>query len=233
MPSGRKRGTRKQVSPPAPAPAPGRRRHRRRHEPLVAGDAIGAGPPLPRRGRRGIGAHVGAALLLGHAHAERDAGLLLQPAGSAGRRCATGSSAATSRRAPARCSSVGTRGVGHGDRAAVAGLHLGRHVEAAPARATLAPGAGLRRLARCPRPSRAAPRRCCLHQRVVGGMELDRRRAGGPWRRASEARADARWRGARARRPRRCRSAAPKAVRPLGRVAAALARPPPSAAIAA
>ncbi len=49
--------------------------HRRRHEPFVPGDGVAL-----RGGNRGrgIGAHVGAALLLGHAHAERD-GVLLPP----------------------------------------------------------------------------------------------------------------------------------------------------------
>ena len=44
--------------------------HRRRHEPLVAGDLVlGAGPAaVDRAGNRRVGAHVGAALLLGHAH---------------------------------------------------------------------------------------------------------------------------------------------------------------------
>ena len=46
--------------------------HRRRHEPFVAGDAVGVAVALRARH---VGAHVGAALLLGHAHAERHAAL--------------------------------------------------------------------------------------------------------------------------------------------------------------
>ena len=46
--------------------------HRRRHEPFMPGDAIGIAVAL---GARHVGAHVGAALLLGHAHAERHAAL--------------------------------------------------------------------------------------------------------------------------------------------------------------
>ena len=46
--------------------------HRRRHEPFMPGDAIGVAVALRARH---VGAHVGAALLLGHAHAERHAAL--------------------------------------------------------------------------------------------------------------------------------------------------------------
>ncbi|MCG3188672.1 MAG: hypothetical protein LKCHEGNO_00797 [Burkholderiaceae bacterium] len=51
--------------------------HRRRQEPLVAGDAHALAPGVAAVGfgARGVGTHVGAALLLGHAHAERDRGL--------------------------------------------------------------------------------------------------------------------------------------------------------------
>ena len=77
--------------------------HRRRHEPLVAGDDVFRARPAGarRHGGRGVGAHVGAALLLGHAHADGDAALGAQRARSACRTRATGSWAANRRRARA------------------------------------------------------------------------------------------------------------------------------------
>ena len=52
--------------------------HRRRAEPLVAGELVlGAGAAaVDRPGDGGVGAHVGAALLLGHPHAAQRARLL-------------------------------------------------------------------------------------------------------------------------------------------------------------
>ena len=47
-------------------------RHRRRHEPFVAAQPVAAVPG--RHGGAGIGAHIRAALLLGHTHAERKPG---------------------------------------------------------------------------------------------------------------------------------------------------------------
>ena len=55
--------------------------HRHREEPLVAGDEVRCARTAPRRGRtrgRHRRAQVGAALLLRHRHADRDAGLLLR-----------------------------------------------------------------------------------------------------------------------------------------------------------
>ena len=60
--------------------------HGRRHEPFVAGDAVAFTRGLRARG---VAAHVGAALLLGHSHAERDADLLPPGAGNGGRTGAT------------------------------------------------------------------------------------------------------------------------------------------------
>jgi hypothetical protein len=53
--------------------------HRRREEPLVAGEARALAPRVGTvgLGARGVGAHVGAALLLGHAHAHRQRGLAI------------------------------------------------------------------------------------------------------------------------------------------------------------
>ena len=54
--------------------------HRRREEPLVAGDQVLAAAPLAtqRFSARGVGPHVGATLLLRHAHADEDRVLLFQ-----------------------------------------------------------------------------------------------------------------------------------------------------------
>ena len=64
--------------------------HRRRHEPLVAGQLVlGAGAAaVHRAGERGVGADVGAALLLGHPHPGEGAALVRRRARSAGRRSA-------------------------------------------------------------------------------------------------------------------------------------------------
>ena len=122
----------------------------------------------------GVGAHVGAALLLGHAHAEGDAGLGRRRAGSGGRSCETGCAAASL--GEARLSEQrGDGRVGHGDRAAVAGLRLRRRYRSAPR-------------ARRGRRVRCAAAGCTdashdrgvqalgnagLHQLVPGRMELD------------------------------------------------------------
>jgi hypothetical protein len=100
--------------------------HWRRHEPLVAGnlDVITFGYRLGD-----VGAHVGAALALGHAHAERDA-LLHPPRQRPGVVVAR-----LNFRQPfleqsglgPECADAGVR---HGDGAKVAALGLGREVEA-------------------------------------------------------------------------------------------------------
>ncbi len=78
-PSGLMRGTRKQVRPLVRV---GERQervaHGRRAEPFVADEpVIGArAAGAQRKSARRVGAHVGAALLLGHRHAERDPALL-------------------------------------------------------------------------------------------------------------------------------------------------------------
>ena len=61
--------------------------HRRRHEPLVAGQLVlGAGAAaVDRAGDGGVGADVGAALLLGHPHPGQGARLLAARARCAGR----------------------------------------------------------------------------------------------------------------------------------------------------
>ena len=115
-PSGVQRGTRKQVSPA------GRLRqrqegvrHRRRAEPLVPGQPPALAVGL---GAGGVGAHVRAALLLGHRHADRRARLLRRPAAPPDRSGRRGPAAPRPpsrpdrRRAPAprhRSSSSGSR----------------------------------------------------------------------------------------------------------------------------
>ncbi len=100
--------------------------HGRRHEPLVADDGVA----LARRlGARGVGTHVGAALLLGHAHAERDA-RLVRPRHEArivAARKHLGHKLARQRRLGRERRDRCAR---HGDRTEVTGLDLRRHVEA-------------------------------------------------------------------------------------------------------
>ena len=142
-------------------------RHRRRHEPFVAGQAIEAGPcPL---GLCRVGAHIGAALLLGHAHAERQPGLfdrrLLRLVVFARRHA---------RRPFAKQLWAGhqrrKRRAGHGDRAEMAAFELGRQVEAR--RPHLVALAGLVRAVLPDRGMQPAGDRAA-HQRVIGRMKLD------------------------------------------------------------
>ena len=102
--------------------------HRRRHEPFVAGEAVDAFADL--FGSRLVGAHVGAALLLRHAHADRHGRFL--HGGLVGRidtlreRIFGAQSFCTAGEAE----SAATRGAGHGQRAEMAGFELRRQIEA-------------------------------------------------------------------------------------------------------
>ena len=141
--------------------------HRRRHEPFVAGDGIALARGL---GARRVGAHVGAALPLGHAHAERDAGLL-PPRPEMGIVTARHDLGAELRCERGLDRERRDRGARHGDRAEMSGLDLRRHVEAR--------GAGdlrrRRRRRRVVAPGRAvqAGRNALGHEMVIGRMELD------------------------------------------------------------
>ena len=81
-----------------------------RAEPLVAGELVlGAGPPpLSGVATRRVGAHVGAALLLGHRHAAERAGLLGGGPQLAGRRSASVSSGTHSAASSGCARSAGT-----------------------------------------------------------------------------------------------------------------------------
>ena len=77
VPSGKRRGMKKHDNPP-----PLCAKHevsvalRRGEKPFVSGDAVGA---VARTNRaRGVGAHIGTALLFRHAHADQAAALLLE-----------------------------------------------------------------------------------------------------------------------------------------------------------
>ena len=145
-------------------------RHRRRQEPLVAGDAVfAAAADQLGLGRRR--AHVGAALLLRHAHAEGDGGL------GRGRRKARIVAVGEDARQP-----LGRHvrllqqhrhgGVGHGDGAAVPRLHLRRHVEGAGAGHMRAGAPRLALLGEMrPNGGMQSLGAARAHQRVVGGME--------------------------------------------------------------
>ena len=169
VPSPRMRGTRKARQPLAGLRQHQERiRHRRRHEPFVAGQAVEAAAGA--LGPGGVGADIGAALLLGHAHAERQPGLLdrrLLALVVFARRDARRPFAKQLRARHQR----GERRAGHGDRAEMPGLELRRQVEAR--RPHLMPPAGLG-CAIFPDRGVQPVRHRAAHQRVIGGMEFDR-----------------------------------------------------------
>jgi hypothetical protein len=124
----------------------------------------------PVIGARGVGAHVGAALLFGHAHAERDAALfpprpeprVVTARHDLGHELGHQRPLDRERR---------HRGMGHGDGTEVPGFDLRRHVEARGAahlrgcarrRSILAPGRG-----------RQAGGDALRHEMVVGRVKLD------------------------------------------------------------
>jgi hypothetical protein len=138
--------------------------HRRRHEPFVAGDLdMIAG----RDGAGDVGAHVGAALALGHAHAERDAVLLPPRQGPriVGAGLDPGQPLRQQRRLRAQRADAG---MGHGDGAHVAALGLGREIEPHRARR-----GRTRLVAAVVRRGMDAVADALGHHGVVGGMELD------------------------------------------------------------
>ena len=141
--------------------------HRRRKEPLVADHAVAAAPRrvLGELGARGIGAHVRAALLFGHAHAHGEAGffgVVQQPRVVAG--VAQFAEPLLEDRGVA---AQGRRDrVGHRDRAQCGRFEFGEHHER---RRALDVRAG----AACPRRAVQARADRRTHQRVVARMEFD------------------------------------------------------------
>ncbi len=143
--------------------------HRCRHEPFVAREPIDAVTDLV--GGRLVGAHIRAALLFRHAHADGDSGLLH------GRLVGRIIFARENLRRPIlldrrRRHHRGDRSAGHGQRAEMAAFQLCRQVKAR--------GANLMRLAFRVRiglgiPDRGmqARRHGAAHQRMPGRMELD------------------------------------------------------------
>ncbi|MDT4817026.1 hypothetical protein FQZ97_500910 [compost metagenome] len=117
--------------------------HGRRAEPLVADQFVGlarAGNPH-RVGAGGVGAHVGAALLLGHGHADGDPGLLLH--GQVARVVFAGKDLRQPLLGDFRLQAQGRHaGEGHGQRATRAGLGLAVQVAHAGA-GHLGAGAGI------------------------------------------------------------------------------------------
>ena len=134
----------------------------------MADEFVSLAPALGADGYRArrIGAHVRAALLLGHRHADRHALLLI------GGNVARIVDARLDLRQPLRGEvslqfETRARGESHGDRAAVAGLDFGVHVGARGSR-------DMRAFARIGPWRRMKPvLDRGLHQRVVGGMEAD------------------------------------------------------------
>ena len=143
--------------------------HRRREEPLVPDELVElpASSRTDWRGARGVRAHVGAALLLGHPHADRVARPCPTPAPTAGRTSARGRAAASPSPAPAACSQRRHAGVRHRQRAARPLVGLVVQVRQRRARDVRAL---LRRVP--PREARHAVLDAELHDAVVGGMEL-------------------------------------------------------------
>ena len=137
--------------------------HRRRGEPLVAGEAVAA--VAVRRGLRGAGADVGAALLLGHRHARGDAGL-------GGGHLELGVVLAAGEQRLVDGGQFGVvaqrrhDGVGHRDRADMAGL--GRPHRGLGGADDVRAGAVV-----CPRRGMQAVADRDLHQLVVGRVVLD------------------------------------------------------------
>ena len=139
-------------------------RHGRGHEPFMAGD-----PPFSADGRfgaGGVGAHVGAALLLGHAHAERNAVL------GESRLLREIIFARQHRRRPLlvdirRSHERGERGAGHGQRAEVPGFELRHEIEAG--RARLMAASVLQRIL-FPYGAMQPLRDGTAHQRMIGRM---------------------------------------------------------------
>ena len=164
--------------------------HRRRHEPFMPGDAIGVAVALRARH---VGADVGAALLLGHAHAQRHAALC--PPWRKGRVVGARRDHRHRLRQQVRLRRQRRdRGARHGDRAEMTGLDLRCHIEfrgahhfgsAAGRLALRGPGRIVdRRHARCApsardRPDETRPRRagCRAHRRsaALGVFSLARR----------------------------------------------------------
>src|SRR6476660_9495327 len=100
----------------------------------MAADGVALARPraVDRNRRRRIGANVRAALAFGHAHANSD-GLLLLP-GSEARVVAPREQLRQYGAGEGRLMQEGSHGgVGHGDRTAMAGLHLRRHIAAGTA----------------------------------------------------------------------------------------------------
>ena len=169
VPSGRQRGNEKTREAPRRLGQHEKRvAHRRRDEELVADEFVSLARALDADGNRPrrVGAHVRAALLLGHRHADRHALLLI------GGNIARIVDARLDLRQPLRGEvslqfETGRRGEGHGDRAAVAGLDFGVHVGARGSR-------HMRAFARIgPRRRMKAVLDRGFHQGVIGRMEAD------------------------------------------------------------
>ena len=171
VPSGRQRGSRKQESPRSVCASTRNASHIGAEQnhlwPVISYSAPGP-PRAERAGARRVGAHVGAALLLGHRHAEERAGLLGRRAARAGRSGSTRCAAPTPRASSGCARSAGHDGVGHRDRTAVPGLDLRQHEEQRGARDVRARPRARATAARAARDATAE-----AHELVPGGMELD------------------------------------------------------------
>ncbi len=168
-PSGVQRGTRKQESPPSVCASTRKTSHIGAEQnhlcPVISYSAPGP-PPFSGVARGGVGAHVGAALLLGHRHARRAPRLL---------RGRDEARVVVEREKPGLplLGQLGLRAqrrhrrVGHRDRAAVRRPRPAASSMNSAARATWAPGRGSRQGSACRPCADAEP-----HQLVPGGVEL-------------------------------------------------------------
>ncbi|MDE1164532.1 MAG: hypothetical protein PW845_03925 [Pseudomonas sp.] len=143
--------------------------HRRRQEPFVAGEAVDALADALGGGR--VGAHIGAALFFGHAHADGDGGFLhgrLVGRIIFARQDFWRPVLLDGRRGHHR----GNGGAGHRQRAEMAAFELRRQIEAGGphlVRLVLGFGVGLR----IPDRRMQADRHRAAHQRMPGRMEFD------------------------------------------------------------
>ena len=111
MPSGSTRGSRKHDSPPSACASTRNASHigaEQNHLWPVSSYSAPGPPPFSGRATGRVGAHVRAALLLGHRHAEQRAGLVGRRAPGAGRRRSTSGAAPTPRASSGVARSAGT-----------------------------------------------------------------------------------------------------------------------------
>ena len=194
VPSGSTRGSRKQDRPPSAWASTRNASHigaEQNHLCPVSSYSAPGAAAVQRARDGGVGAHVGAALLLGHRHAAERAGLVGAPARAAGRTWSRSGAAPTPPRAPASCAAPGRRsrssrsGSRGRPRPGPAAMNIAARATCAPG-PRLGPGQRVQRRARPRSPAARArrggtrPRRCgCRSGRACAGR-AGSRSPGGP-----------------------------------------------------